>query len=129
MPKPSVSDHPDMSHYRADLRTMLLAQDPHSYRVFLDRWRDLHQRGIADRLIAMPDDALRVRLARMGLADPTLAVVHEVCTATLLAVGEEVSIGHADPNPASAPRRPRGLHFGSIRIRRPSRGGSSGQSA
>ena len=56
---------------------MLRTRDPQAYRAFIRTWRDLHQRGAAERLLAMDDAALRLRMEHMILSTPALADMHE----------------------------------------------------
>jgi hypothetical protein len=58
------------------MQAMLRQRSPQAYRDFLRRWRDLHQRGAADRLLAMSDEALRLRIEHMILDTPALADLH-----------------------------------------------------
>jgi hypothetical protein len=62
---------------------MLRLRSPAAYRAFVERWRDLHQRGAAERLLAMDDAALRRRLEHMILDTPDLADLHASARAYL----------------------------------------------
>ncbi len=55
---------------------MLRTRDPRAYRAFIGKWQDLHQRGAAERLLAMDDEALRLRMEHMILSTPALADLH-----------------------------------------------------
>ena len=88
---------------------MLRRRSPAAYRRFLRRWSGLHERGVADRLAAWDDDALRLRIERMILDLPALADLHEAARAYL----REHAVD-ADARPAESahpgrtgPRRPR----------------------
>ena len=56
---------------------MLRRRDPQAYREFLRKWRDLHERGVAERLAGQDDSTLRLRIERMILDTPSLADLHE----------------------------------------------------
>jgi hypothetical protein len=66
-----------MRSYAADLQAMLRQRSPAAYRAFLTRWRDMHERGVAQHLVAMDDAALRLRIERMILDLPALADLHD----------------------------------------------------
>ncbi|MBI3974111.1 MAG: hypothetical protein HY332_22765 [Chloroflexi bacterium] len=68
---------PDVKRYAQELQSMLRRRDPAAYRAFIRKWRDLHQRGAAERLLAMSDEALRLRIEHMILDMPTLSDLHE----------------------------------------------------
>lgn len=68
---------PDMRAYAAALREMLRQRSPEVYRVFLRKWRDVHERGVAERLAKQDDAALRLRIERMILDTPALTDLHE----------------------------------------------------
>jgi hypothetical protein len=78
---------PDLRRYVQDLLATLRTRDPQAYRAFIARWRDLHQRGAAERLLAMDDDALRLRMERMILDNPALTELHAGAGAYLSARG------------------------------------------
>ncbi len=71
-----TAGEPDLRRYVQDLLATLRTRDPAAYRAFVARWRDLHQRGAAERLLAMDDDALRLRMERMILDNPALTELH-----------------------------------------------------
>jgi hypothetical protein len=77
----------DVSRYRRALSECVRRQDPDAYRQFVRDWSGLIQKGAAERLVLMGDDALRERLARMALDDPDLADVHASARTTLLGFG------------------------------------------
>ncbi|MGH2352671.1 MAG: hypothetical protein ACRDI2_03500 [Chloroflexota bacterium] len=87
---PSESTEPDVRRYAQELQAMLRQRSPQAYRAFLREWRDLHQRGVADRLATMDDAALRLRLERMILDMPALADLHESARAYLREHGAAV---------------------------------------
>ena len=68
---------PDMREYAAALQKMLRQRSPEAYRAFLRTWRDVHERGVAERLAKQDDAALRLRIERMILDTPRLADLHE----------------------------------------------------
>ena len=68
---------PDMRGYAAALVEMLRRRSPAAYRAFLRKWRDVHDRGVAERLGKQDDAALRLRIERMILETPALADLHE----------------------------------------------------
>ena len=68
---------PDMREYALALQTMLRQRSPEAYRAFLRRWREVHERGVAERLAGQDDAALRLRIERMILDTPALAELHE----------------------------------------------------
>ena len=74
---------PDVRAYAQELQAMLRQRSPQAYRAFLRKWRDLHQRGVADRLASQSDAALRLHLERMILDMPALADLHESARAYL----------------------------------------------
>lgn len=77
-------ERPDVvSQYRRALAACVRLQQPDAYRAFVVEWRDLIQRGAVERLVAMDDVSLAVRLAWMALDDPDLADVHPEARATL----------------------------------------------
>ncbi len=87
-----VVEQPDVvSQYRRALSACVRLQQPDAYRAFVVEWRDLIQRGAVERLVAMDDAALAVRLAWMALDDPDLADVHGQARATLERFGAVVS--------------------------------------
>jgi hypothetical protein len=94
---PRAGPEPDLTRYREDLLAMLPLRSPGAYRAFVRRWRDLLQRGAAERLLAMDDAALRRRLEHMILDAPPLADLHESARAYLAE--------HAAPPPATAAAR------------------------
>jgi hypothetical protein len=77
-PPPSSGEPPlpDMRRYAAELQAMLRERSPAAYRAFLARWRDIHERGAAERIAQLDDAALRLRLERMILDLPALADLH-----------------------------------------------------
>ena len=68
---------PDMRQYARALQGMLRQRSPAAYRAFLTRWRDVHERGVAERLAEQSDAALRLRLERMILDTPSLSDLHD----------------------------------------------------
>jgi hypothetical protein len=68
---------PDVRRYAVEMPEMLRRRDPQVYRAFIRKWRDLHQRGAAERLLAMDDAGLRLRMEHMILSTPSLADLHE----------------------------------------------------
>ncbi len=66
-----------MRQYAQELQAMLRQRSPAMYRAFLSRWRDVHERGAAERLGKLPDDALRLRIEQMILGLPALADLHD----------------------------------------------------
>ncbi len=78
---------PDLSRYRLGLAAMIRTGSADGYRAFLREWADLHQRGVAERLITMDDRALEVRMARMGLSDPSLSDTHDWARLILMEAG------------------------------------------
>ena len=68
---------PDMRRYAAELQAMLRQRSPAAYRVFLRQWGGLHERGVAERLAAMDDAVLRLRIERMILDTPELSDLHK----------------------------------------------------
>jgi hypothetical protein len=91
-----TAGEPDLRRYVQDLLATLRTRDPQAYRAFVARWRDLHQRGAVERLLAMDDDALRLRMERMILDNPALADLHA-------GAGEYLSARGAAPSPAPTP--------------------------
>src|SRR2546423_12725086 len=69
---------PDLRRYAEEMQAMLRLRDPAAYRVFVAKWRDLHQRGAAEQLLKMDDDALRLRIEHMILSTPSLTDLHPV---------------------------------------------------
>jgi hypothetical protein len=63
--------------YAQEMQVMLRRRDPQAYRAFIRQWRDLHQRGAAEQLLAMDDAALRLRIEHMILSTPALQDLHE----------------------------------------------------
>ena len=104
----------EVGRYRRALAACVRLQDPASYRSFVQEWRGLIQRGAADRLIEMDDDALSVRLANMALDDLGMPEVHAAARATLRQYGVAGDVRAVGPI-----ARP-GL--GTVRLRRPRRG-------
>jgi hypothetical protein len=82
-----MANEPDVRAYAEELHAMLRLRSPDAYRVFLAKWRGLLERGVADRLIAQSDAALRLRIERMILDLPALADVHDSATEYLAAHG------------------------------------------
>ena len=68
---------PDMSEYARALQEMLRQRSPAAYRAFLRTWRDVHDRGVVERLSKQDDAALRLRIERMILDTPALEDLHE----------------------------------------------------
>ena len=68
---------PDMRGYAKALQEMLRQRSPEAYRAFLRKWRDVHDRGVANRLVSQDDATLRLRIERMILDTPALADLHE----------------------------------------------------
>jgi hypothetical protein len=62
--------------YAREMETMLRTREPQAYRTFIRTWSELHQRGAAERLLAMDDAALRLRMEHMILSTPALADLH-----------------------------------------------------
>lgn len=75
---------PDLSRYRLELAAMIRTGSADAYRAFLREWSDLHQRGVAERLITMDDAALLVRIARMALSDRNLSDAHDWARSVLV---------------------------------------------
>jgi hypothetical protein len=71
-----TSREPDLRSYVQDLLATLRTRDPGAYRAFVSRWRHLHQRGAAERLLATDDAGLRRRMERMILDNPALTDLH-----------------------------------------------------
>jgi hypothetical protein len=67
---------PDMRAYAAALREMLRKRSPAAYREFLREWKEVHERGVAERLGSQDDAALRLRIERMILDTPALEDLH-----------------------------------------------------
>jgi hypothetical protein len=65
-----------MRRYAEELRAMLRKRSPQAYRAFLRTWRDVHERGVAERLAQQSDAALRLRIERMILDIPALSDLH-----------------------------------------------------
>lgn len=103
----------EVGRYRTELAACVRRQDPEAYRRFVASWRDLIQKGAADRLVAMDDDALSIRLARMALDDPDLADIHADARATLAGFGAEARQVGSDA------ARPPSRRSGVVRLRRP----------
>lgn len=82
-----MADEPDLRTYAQELQAMLRRRSPGAYRAFLAKWRDLHERGVADRLSAQDDGMLRLRIERMILDLPALADLHESAREYLAAHG------------------------------------------
>ncbi len=101
----SEPDAAVLRQYVEELRAMLRQRSPQAYRAFLHRWRDLHQRGVASRLAAMDDAALRWRIEHMILEQPELADLHESARAYLREHGPP---GAPGTQPQQPPVRPRG---------------------
>ena len=78
---------PDLSRYRLDLAVMIRTGSATGYRAFLREWSDLHQRGVAERLLTMDDHALEVRMARMALSDQSLSDTHDWARSVLMEAG------------------------------------------
>jgi hypothetical protein len=78
----------EVRRYAAELQQMLRKRSPQAYRAFLRRWRGLHERGVAERLAAMDDAALRRRIEHMILDNPGLADLHDSARETLRRLGE-----------------------------------------
>ena len=72
---------PDMRQYARELQQMLRQRSPAAYRAFLAEWRDVHERGVAERLARQSDAALRLRLERMILDLPALSDLHDAARA------------------------------------------------
>ena len=90
-----------MRRYAEDLRAMLRQRSPKAYRDFLRKWRDVHERGVADRLAQQSDAALRLRLERMILEVPALSDLHESAREYV-----EAHSGPSQTGPAEPPSRP-----------------------
>jgi hypothetical protein len=82
---------PEIQRYAREMREMLRRRDPAFYRAFLRKWRDLHQRGVADRLAGLDDRTLRLRLEHMILDQPELAEMHESARAYIATQAGESS--------------------------------------
>src|SRR5258708_22012978 len=78
-----MPEDPDVRRYVVELTEMLRQRDPAAYRDFVRRWHDLHQRGAAEKLVAMDDASLRARIERMILDTATLADLHDSARAYL----------------------------------------------
>jgi hypothetical protein len=102
---------PDLRRYVQDLLATLRTRQPAAYRAFLGRWRELHQRGAAEQLLASDDAALRLRMERMILDNPVLADLHGAARDYLAAHG-------AARAPQAAPGGGRTVR---LRRRRPAR--------
>lgn len=76
-------------------------------------WRGLIQRGAAERLVAMDDAALAVRLARMALDDGALVDIHAGARATLAEHGMEFASAVASRKGSS--------RLNTVKLRRPKR--------
>ncbi len=88
---------PDLGRYRRELAAMIRTGSASAYRDFLREWSDLHQRGVAERLITMDDVSLMVRIARMALSDQTLSDTHEWARSVLAEAGvDEVPLAQGD---------------------------------
>lgn len=83
---------PDLGRYRLELAAMIRTGSADAYRLFLREWSDLHQRGVAERLITMEDQALVVRIARMALSDQNLADTHGWARSVLVEEGVDVPL-------------------------------------
>lgn len=77
------TNEPDVRQYAQEMQSVLRARTPAAYRAFLRKWRDLHDGGVADRLIAQDDAALQRRIERMILDLPPLADLHDSARAYL----------------------------------------------
>ena len=86
-----------------DLQATLRQRDPDAYRAFVSRWEHLHQRGAAQRLLAMDDAALSERIARMILDQPALADLHPEARRSL---GQQADTGAAPSRTVRLRRRP-----------------------
>lgn len=82
---------------------MLRRRSPQMYRAFLQKWRDLHDRGAAERLAAADDAALRRRIERMILDVPALSDLHESARAYLAERGGDHGAGMLDRPPLGEP--------------------------
>ncbi|HVG97345.1 MAG TPA: hypothetical protein VNK05_10620 [Chloroflexota bacterium] len=78
---------PDLRRYVQDLLATLRTREPAAYRAFVARWRELHQRGAAEQLLASDDAALRLRMERMILDNPVLTELHGTARDYLAAHG------------------------------------------
>jgi hypothetical protein len=107
---------PDLRGYIQELRATLRRRDPAAYRAFVARWRDVLQRGAAERLLATDDATLRLRMERMILDNPGLADLHAEARAHLAAHGVTP---RATPSERGARPRPRRT----VRLRRRRAGG------
>ncbi|HEU5316702.1 MAG TPA: hypothetical protein VFX49_11370 [Chloroflexota bacterium] len=76
---------PDMRMYARELVEMLRQRSPAAYRAFLTKWRDVHERGAAERIAKQSDDALRLRIERMILDMPALMELHASARAYIAA--------------------------------------------
>ena len=103
----------EVARYRRALSACVRLQDPSAYRDFVHEWSGLIQRGAADRLVQMDDDALAVRLARMALDDSELTDVHPRARATLKRYGVVADRGLSA---ASEPVRARTVRLRRLRI-------------
>ena len=75
-PSAQAAGAPDVRRYAQEMQIMLRRRDPQAYRAFIRKWRDLHQRGAAEQLLAMDDAALRLRMEHMILSTPVLTDLH-----------------------------------------------------
>jgi len=85
-----------MRQYARDLQEMLRQRSPEAYRVFLRRWKDVHERGVAERLVKQSDAALRLRLERMILDTPALADLHDSARAYVAQHGSQAATAAAE---------------------------------
>jgi hypothetical protein len=75
-PQQHGASAPDVRRYAQEMTNMLRQRDPQAYRAFIRQWRDLHQRGAAEQLLAMDDAALRLRMEHMILSTSALQDLH-----------------------------------------------------
>jgi hypothetical protein len=104
---------------------MLRQRSPAAYRDFLARWRDLHQPGVAARLLAMDDIALRARIERIILDQPAMADLHDEAQRYLQEHGETVPASRPGA-PAGGPGSPRPAATDRVRLRRRARARGNG---
>jgi hypothetical protein len=109
---------PDLRGYIQELRATLRRRDPAAYRAFVARWRDVLQRGAAERLLAADDATLRLRMERMILDNPGLADLHSEARAYLAAHGVTPGV-----TPSRRGGRPRLRPRRTVRLRRRRAGG------
>ncbi len=86
-----------MRQYARELQEMLRQRSPAAYRAFLVKWRDVHERGVAERLAKQSDSALRLRLERMILDMPALSDLHDEARAYVAQHGGQAATAASEP--------------------------------